>query len=239
MSNPAQVLADVVMLFCEERFADVSSIADLATGPLSVSTPRRADLAIEKHCLDLLATTDPPLAGAGVVVAPYVLKEDPYWLEWWQADPDNPPTGTRQLAVDLNPDSVAFRDYTTLTWFEEPQRTGQRTITGPYVDYVCTDQYTLTFTAPLRSQKQFLGVAGVDVLVRWFEQHLLSMDASGDLDDGCVVVNRAGRVVACPDGSWVTGDLIRALGRERVPAPEWQVVECSGTPFVIARQQQP
>jgi len=238
MSSPAQVLADAVTLFCEQRFADVSSIADLATGPLSVSTPSRVDLAIEKHCLDLLATTDPPLTGAGVVVAPYVLKEDPYWLEWWQADPDNPPTGTRQLAVDLNPDSVAFRDYTTLTWFEEPQRTGQRTITGPYVDYVCTDSCTLTFTAPLADADRFLGVAGVDVLARWFEQHLFSVvDAVGCLDDESVVVNRAGRVVACPGGSWVTGDLIRALGPERAQAPEWQVVECPGTPFVIARQQ--
>ena len=237
MSDPAQVLADAVTLFCERRFADVSSIVGLATGPLSSAAPRRADLAIEGHCLDLLATTDPPLAGAGVVVAPYVLKEDPYWLEWWQADPDNPPSGTKRLAVDLNPDSVAFRDYTTLAWFEGPQRTGQQDITGPYVDYVCTDQYTLTFTAPLTSGDQFLGVAGVDVLVRWFEQHLLSIDALEDLDDGCVVVNRAGRVVACPGGSWVTGDLIRELGAQQEPAPGWQVTDCPGTPFIVGRKR--
>ena len=39
--------------------------------------------------------------------------------------------------------------------------------------------------------------AGVDVLARWFEQHLFDLvDARGDLDADCVVVNRAGRVVA-------------------------------------------
>ena len=40
------------------------------------------------------------------------------------------------------------------------QPTGERAITGPYVDYLCTDQYTLTFTAPLVVDGRFLGVAG-------------------------------------------------------------------------------
>jgi hypothetical protein len=238
MSDPAHVLADAVTAFCEQRFAEVDGISALAAAPLSASTPRRADLAIERHCLALLTTTsDPPLAGAGVVVAPYVLKEDPYWLEWWLAGPDDARADARRLAADLNPASVTFRDYTTLAWFEEPQRTAARAITGPYVDYLCTDQYTLTFTAPLVVEGRFLGVAGVDVLARWFEQHLFALvDAAGSLDDGCVVVNRAGRVVACPGGSWVTGDLIRALGSGRESTPGWQLTDCPGTPFVIALQ---
>jgi hypothetical protein len=237
MTDPGHVLAEAVTRFCEQRFAEVAGIAALATGPLSVAAPRRADLEIEEHCLAVLATTDPPLAGAGVVVAPYVLKDDPYWLEWWLAGPDADPTGTSRLAADLNPDSVTFRDYTTLSWFEEPQRTGERGITGPYVDYLCTDQYTLTFTAPLTSADRFLGVAGVDVLARWFEQHLFSVvDELGLLEDGYVVVNRSGRVVACPGGDWVTGDLIRELTRER-QGPPWEVTDCDGTPFVVARHQ--
>jgi hypothetical protein len=237
MTDPEHVLAEAVTKFCEQRFAEVAGISALATGPLSASAPRRADLEIENHCLALLTTTDPPLAGAGVVVAPYVLKEDPYWLEWWLAGPDHDPTGTRRLAADLNPASVTFRDYTTLSWFEEPQRTGERAITGPYVDYLCTDQYTMTFTAPLTAAARFVGVAGVDVLARWFEQHLFSVvDELGFLEEGCVVVNRAGRVVACPGGDWVTGDLIRELTPDR-QGPPWQVTDCGGTPFVVARQQ--
>ncbi len=237
MSEPASVLAATVTRLCEERFADVDSIAALSVGPLSEATPLRAGLAIEQHCLDLLLATDPPLAGAGVVVAPYVLKDDPYWLEWWLAGPDDAPTRMHRLAVDLNPRSVAFRDYTALAWFEEPERTGERAITGPYVDYLCTDQYTLTFTAPLSAAGRFVGVAGVDVLARWFEQHLFAtLDAAGHLDDGCVVVNRAGRVVACPSGGWVTGDLIRALGAE-ASAADWDVTDCPGTPFRVARRR--
>jgi hypothetical protein len=133
---------------------------------------------------------------------------------------------------------VTFRDYTRLAWFEGPRDSGERGITGPYVDYLCTDQYTLTFTAPLTSADgRFLGVAGVDVLARWFEQHLFRVvDEAGDLDDESVVVNRAGRVVACPSGRWVTGDLIRDLAADHEPPPGWHVAACPGTPFVVARQ---
>ena len=217
MNDPTEALARDVSTFCEERFGDVGAIAALASGPLSAEVPRRSSLTIERHVLGLLASTDPPLAGAGVVVAPYVLTDEPYWLEWWLAGPDNAPGEATRLAADVNPDSVAFRDYTTLAWFEEPQQTGERGITGPYVDYLCTDQYTLTFTAPLVSDGRFLGVAGVDVLARWFEHHLFVLvDDRHQLDEGCVVVNRTGRVVACPSGSSVTGDLIRELASDQL-----------------------
>ena len=237
MNEPTRALAEDVTRFCEERFADVGSIAALAMPSLTAAAPRRSTLAIERTCLALLASTDPPLAGAGVVVAPYVLIDEPYWLEWWLAGPDDDPASATRLAADVNPDSVTFRDYTSLAWFEEPRRTGERGITGPYVDYLCTDQYTLTFTAPLTDGDRFLGVAGVDVLARWFEQHLFVLvDQRGELDEACVVVNRSGRVVACPSGTWVTGDLIHELAAARLPAGGWQVVDCPGTPFVAARK---
>jgi hypothetical protein len=63
-----------------------------------------------------------------------------------------------------------------------------------------------------------------------------ALDALGHLDDGCVVVNRSGRVVSCPSGSWVTGDLVRELGSEPKTAPGWDVTPCPGTPLVLARQ---
>ncbi len=237
MNDPTHALAEDVTAFCEARFTNVADIASLANGPLSVPVPRRSDLAIEQHCLALLESTDPPLAGAGIVVAPYVLSDQPYWLEWWLAGPDESPGAAGRLAADVNPDSVAFRDYTELAWFAGPRQTGERDITGPYVDYLCTDQYTLTFTAPLRADDRFLGVAGVDVLARWFEQHLLGLaDERGDLDEACVVVNRTGRVVACPAGTWVTGDLIRELASDQLPAAGWQVTDCPGTPFVVGQQ---
>ncbi len=237
MTDPTHELADAVADFCERRFVDVQAILDLAVDPLSAAEPHRSELGIEEHVLRLLAASDPPLAGAGVVVAPHVLPDDPYWLEWWLGGPEEDPAAAARLAIDVNPHSVSFRDYSTLAWFEEPRRTGTRCITGPYVDYLCTDQYALTFTVPMVTAGRFLGVAGVDVLVRWFEEYLLRhLDAHPDLEAGCVVVNHNGRVVASPDGTWVTGDLIRELGPDGGSSAGWQVTRCGDTPFVIARQ---
>ena len=46
MNDPTKALAEDVTSFCEQRFTDVSSIAGLAKGPLSVPEPRRSGLAI-------------------------------------------------------------------------------------------------------------------------------------------------------------------------------------------------
>ena len=49
-------------------------------------------------------------------------------------------------------------------------------VTGPYVDYLCTDDYTLTFTGPVcRPDGGFAGVAGVDVRVAAVEQRFLGL----------------------------------------------------------------
>lgn len=57
----------------------------------------------------------------------------------------------------------SFYDYTALPWFVVPRETGGRRVTGPYVDWVCTEEYTLTFTVPLfgvhpERGRQYLGV---------------------------------------------------------------------------------
>lgn len=230
------LLADLVARFCADRFAEAERLAALVTPALATASPRRADLGIDEDCRDLLELSDPPLAGAGVVVAPHVLGDEPYCLQWWLAGPDERTGAATLLAADMDPASVTFRDYTSLAWFAEPARTFEPCVTGPYVDYLCTDQYTLTFTVPLVAGDRFLGVAGVDVLARWCEQHLLTVldphpatsdDASQN--DG-VVVNRNGRVLACPSGAWVTGDLVRDLD-----GPDWHTTACPGTPFRVAR----
>ena len=43
-------------------------------------------------------------------------------------------------------------------------RTGTRHLTGPYVDYVCTDDYTITVTTPVRVDGEMVGVVGTDAL---------------------------------------------------------------------------
>jgi hypothetical protein len=218
-------------------FGQLDDIAALLDEPLAAPAPKRADLTIEERCRALLADPQTPVAGAGAVLAPDALADAPYWLEWWTVESRGGGPVIAKLAAETDPRAVGFRDYTELPWYAKPFESGERHVTGPYVDYLCTDQYTLTFTAPLTSAGRFLGVAGVDVLARWFEQHLFVLvDDRKELDEGCVVVNRSGRVVACPTGTWVTGDLIHELASDRLPAGGWQVVDCPGTPFVAARK---
>ena len=63
----------------------------------------------------------------------------------------------------------AYSDYTHWDWFALPRDTGQRAVAGPYVDYLCSDEYSLTLSAPVTVGGRFIGVAAADVYLRRFE----------------------------------------------------------------------
>lgn len=171
--------------------------------------PRSRDLAIEDRVTGLLRRAGERLVGAGFVAAPGVLRDVQHWLEWWTAA--GPPTRrrTHRLVVQSDPAADDFRDYTTLPWFRVPQRTGERHVTGPYVDYLCTDEYTLTFTAPVEHTGRFVGVVGADVEVRWVEDRLSHELLATGLPTS--VVSSSGRVLTSTVGSLTTGDLVREV----------------------------
>jgi hypothetical protein len=219
--------------------ATVGALADEVARQLSGRRPRRSDLAIEQHCRALLEQREVPLAGAGFVAQTGALHDAPYWLEWWTANPDIGIGSCRRLAADTDPSSVGFRDYTELPWFVTPRETGAIQVTGPYVDYVCTDQHTLTVTQPVIVGSTFMGVAGVDLLAATVERLL-----GADLDTATgvhVVVNRVGRVVAASDPEFVVGDLVSGLpespwftGRRRHgDGRGWWLVPCGEVPLAV------
>lgn len=218
-------------------FSQLDGLDALLQQPLSGATPRRADLDIEQRCRELLTDPETPVAGAGAVMAPGVLADATYWLEWWTVESRGGASTTAKLAAETDPRAVGFRDYTELPWYAKPFETGRRHVTGPYVDYLCTDQYTLTFTQPLVVGDTFAGVVGLDVLVSWFEEHLL--EVMDDADHAWVLVNSSGRVVTSSDPTWVTGDLIRDLpltawlGGESATHPQWTASVCDGLPFLV------
>ncbi len=219
----------------------VGALADEVARQLSGRRPRRSDLDIEGYCRALLEQRDVPLAGAGFVAETGVLRDAPYWLEWWTTNPDIGIASCRRLAADTDPTSVGFRDYTELPWFVTPRESGTIQMTGPYVDYVCTDQHTLTVTQPVVVGSAFAGVVGVDLLAATVERLL-----GADLDAATavhVVVNRVGRVVAASDPEYVVGDLVRGLpgtpwftGRRRQgdgAGSGWRFVSCGEVPLAI------
>ncbi|MGN6752876.1 MAG: cache domain-containing protein [Intrasporangium sp.] len=221
---PARALTPVNRMGALGRLirAELDILGSMVVEQLAVDRPRREDLAIEAHCHDLLTTLDPPLAGAGAVTAPHLLTDAAYWLEWWTSDGKRPAPRISRLAAELDPRAIGFRDYTELGWYEKPFASGEPAVTGPYVDYLCTDQYTVTFTQPFLLGGKFGGVVGLDILVADFEDYVLSGCRA---QDRVVVVNGMDRVVCSTDPAWVTGDLLPGHGDLRVTA-------CPDLPFL-------
>lgn len=144
------------------------------------------------------------VVGAGFIAAPDTLADQRFGFEWWTTTADGTPT---QLFISLDPNSERFLDYTRQSWFTVPRDTGRRHITGPYVDYLCTDTYTLTFTIPVRRDGRFAGVVGADVVVRELERTLLPRLRT--LGGRAALVNAQSRVIASNNARQATGSLVR------------------------------
>jgi methyl-accepting chemotaxis protein-like sensor len=157
------------------------------------------------------------VVGAGYVCAPHTLADQQYGFQWWTAGPDVAPA---QLFISLDPASENFLDYTRQSWFTVPRDTGRRHITGPYVDYLCTDEYTLTFTVPVRRRGAFAGVVGADVYVREFERTLRPRLRA--LGGRAALVNAQGRVIASNNIRQATGSLVR-----EVDVPAWWMTQAA------------
>ncbi|MFI7543615.1 cache domain-containing protein [Actinoplanes sp. NPDC049599] len=168
--------------------------------------PRLAELdAVRPPALAQLRRADDLVAGSGLIADPALIVDAPWHLAWWTRGRD----GITPLRVVSDPARDGFRDYTVLEWWTVPHRTGRPHITGPYVDYLCTDAYTLTFTVPVRGpDASVAGVVGSDVYVARMERMLLPvLRACGR---PATVVNRTGRVVVSTHPAHTTGFPIRA-----------------------------
>jgi len=173
---------------------------------------RRTDLTgVSELVLPSLADPAARIQGAGFVAAVDVLADSRWWLEWFMLRNG----AAERLLVDTDPRGENFYDYGSLPWYDVPRDTGRRHITGPYVDYLCTDDYTLTFTVPVLAAGRFVGVAGADVRVFTFEKAVLpSLRATGRT---VAIVNAEGRIVLSNSARHVSGTLLRATDATREP----------------------
>jgi len=153
---------------------------------------RRDDLAaLRPQVADVLRRHADLTVGAGVVLAPGALADVSRCIQWWWADQGS---GLEQLQVDLDPESAEFYDYTSTEWYCAPERTGESSVVGPYVDYICTLQYTFTLSVPLVCAGRFAGVAGADILAAQVER--LVLPGLSGLDRVAVLISGNGRVIA-------------------------------------------
>lgn len=216
-------------------------------------TRNTLDALVESLVVPALSERGATIIGAGFVATPGYLP-DAYWhLAWWLGEQNTlgleagATAPTRRLATVTDPTSDQFRDYTNLEWWRVPERTGSPHITGPYVDYLCTDAYTLTVTMPVYSCGALIGMVGVDSYVKNIESLLLPPLCG----IGCTatVVNSSGRVVASSDPHRAPGSILRIVGlseqlhswaastngeppRSPLPGGEF-VLECPGTSLAL------
>jgi len=180
------------------------------------------------------------VVGAGFIAAPGLLADQEFGFEWWTASGGGTPT---QLFISLDPTSEYFLDYTRQSWFTVPRDTGRRHITGPYVDYLCTDEYTLTFSLPVNGAAGFAGVVGADVFVREFEHTTLpKLRTLAMARDGrAALVNAQGRVIVSTASRQATGSLVRELdipawwttGEESLACPGTTLRRCGDAPIAL------
>lgn len=171
----------------------------LERGDISVS---RLDELVEPYSERLRELDAVEVFGAGFVAARGLFGDAAGHLSWWQGRP------CRKLL--LAAESKDHIDYTSLEWFRRPATTGEPHIAGPYVDYLCNDEHTLTHAVPVVLERGFAGVMALDVLVATAERDLLPRLIA--LDDELTVVNRAGRVLLSTGLDLATGDTVRDAG---------------------------
>jgi DNA-binding FadR family transcriptional regulator len=217
------------------RVTATQSIATHGTATHSTAThgtathngaPRRDDLATLRPAIfEALAAHRDLAAGAGVITAPGLLADAPLWLEWWWTTPAGTPD---QLRVNLDPAAPDFYDYTAADWYSLAERGGP-VATGPYVDYFCTGEYTITLSVPVLLDGRFLGVAAADVLAGSLERlvmpHLLALGSP------VALCSQDGRLIAATSAD-VPPDMRVPEGSAALPSPllRWRLARFPGTP---------
>ncbi|EPR77507.1 hypothetical protein ADILRU_0206 [Leifsonia rubra CMS 76R] len=171
-----------------------------ATQHRGALSSQRLDALLEPHAERILALPDTQIYGAGFIAAIGLLTDERNHLSWWQGEE---PRKLLLAAQSVNKERI---DYSELEWFRVPMETGRGHVAGPYVDYLCSDEYTITVAAPVNIDGEFVGVAGLDLLIDSVERRLLPQLA--ELGDNVTVINSVGRVVISTNPSHATGDAV-------------------------------
>ncbi|MEY9968624.1 hypothetical protein ABIA33_006708 [Streptacidiphilus sp. MAP12-16] len=170
------------------------------------------------------------ISGTGFVASPGLLADVPAWMEWWQTRVGG---GVQPMLLDLDPATSAYSDYTHWDWYALPRDTGERAVSGPYVDYLCSDEYSLTLAVPVRLDGVFSGVAAADVYLRHFEA--AAGPALAGIPGPAYLVNPRGRVAASNTPAHLAGSLVRDLDAASARG-ELLLHPCGEIPLVLVTE---
>jgi len=231
-----EIFARVFGILSEWREAIAGASADRADlDELVESLVAPALLASAESPPDLAsATTESILIGAGFIAAPqYVTGRDTHFAWWLGPLASNPllgnTSGASRLDLATRVHTEYLRDFRELEWYAVPESTNQTHVTGPYVDQLCTCDFIITLTMPVRLDERMIGVVGADVYVKRLEQVLLPHFLA--LSGPVVLINQVGRVVISTEPTLPAGDI---LPNRRHPLNNYELLPCPGTPFLVA-----
>ena len=192
----------------ESVFSAVGGLADelgaLLAAVLSARRePVREDLVVLRPLIaGLLQSHRSLVKGAGAIFTPGVLADAPRWIEWWWWRTSSAPEALR---VNLDPEAPDHYDYLSAEWYRIPASTGTRHVTGPYVDYACTNEYAVTLSLPVLLDGRAVAVAGSDLIVSGLEERVLPRMCK--LARPLALINAQGRVVLSSSPDWTPGML--------------------------------
>ena len=218
-----ELLATVAAEF-ERIFAALRPLAERFA---AIESPSRDRLAVLREPIArLLGDNRDLVAGAGAIVAPGLLADAQYWLEWWWTRPSGTPEALR---VNLDPTAPDFFEYSSAERYRIPERSLAGYVAGPYVDYACTAEYATTVALPVRAGERFLGIVAADVPVARLERRVLP--ALRGLGRPLALTNAAGRVIASSTPHCLPGQLLPLAElapialRGAAPVVDWRLVE--------------
>ncbi|MFD1846513.1 hypothetical protein [Arthrobacter flavus] len=167
-----------------------------------VLTDRQIDELVEPIARQLFGSTSPVAYGAGFVASLELVGASRGYLSWWQGPLRS------QLRLAAQTPNKELIDYSAFEWFRVPLTKGHGHISGPHVDYLCSDEYTLTASVPITYEGRFLGVVALDLLVDDVEADLLPvLEKFGVL----CVVNSSHRILASTQPELAPGDSVRSF----------------------------
>lgn len=191
-----------VTAYFDGLFASLDAVGETVASAFADRRPITAAALSElAHPLAAATLAEHPVVGAGFVARPGWLSDRDLFLAWWQGD-------DRTLLAERGvPLGHHVFDYTRHEWFQTPLTTGEHHVTGPYVDYVCTDEYVLTATVPVLVGGEMAGVAGADTRLETFEELMRGpLRGGGDV----VLVNDHDRCVVAADPLLRSGQKVDA-----------------------------
>ncbi|MFC7620075.1 cache domain-containing protein [Microlunatus sp. GCM10028923] len=181
---------------------------DLAAVPDATRlTSARLDELVRPYAAQTLSETRIPVYGAGFIAAIGLLRDARGHLSWWQG-PDR-----EQLSLAWSIINKEHLDYSEFEWYRVPMMTGKAHLSGPSVDYLCSDEYTMTIATPVSIRGRFVGVAALDLLVDSVERHLVPR-LRQEIDDRATLINSADRIIVSTDPNLAAGDPVSRAGAD-------------------------